>query len=256
MTIPEIIYESSSFPNAWVKAVKHVMRSKSEITFGGKMKDKEPPQYERKKAYDSDQIIVLEGQALEEALAGVLHPKFPTKNQHKEAYLREWDRGYDWRKQGFSYCYENRGEAYLGVTLKRAIPEYQIIDQWKLAREDIANQIATDIQSNRNVIVIGNPSIDRFEIPDSPPCLREIWIRWEGKDRISVKSLWRSRDLFAAWPVNICGLLNAVQREVVEPNKCKMVQYVDKSHSLHIYHYDWDDASKVELLPVNLALMR
>ena len=59
-----------------------------------------------------------------------------------------------------------------------SIPE--IIDQWELAKEDLAQQISTGISSNRNIIDIGNPSIDRFEIPESPPCLRNIFTRLEG----------------------------------------------------------------------------
>lgn len=242
----ELIKEKNSFPNAWARAVAEVMKNGQEITFGGKIKDKD--QYEKKVAKDMDLGIVLEGNALKEAIAGVLHPKFPTKEMHKDAYMKEWERGYDWQKQGFTYCYEDRAEAYRGPLCS--------IDQWALAREDLVQQIATGIQSNRNVIVIGNPSIDRFEIPDSPPCLREIWIRHEGNGKASVKTLWRSRDLFAAWMTNIPGLLSAVMREVIIPNNCEIVQYVDKNHSLHLYREWWEAAALVKPVPVNPQMMR
>lgn len=181
--IPEVIYERNSFENAWYRALNHVLKTHNEITFGGKVKDKVPVQYEK----------------------------------------------------------------------KIAIPIS--IDQWNLAKEDLAQQIETGIQSNRNVVVIGNPSIDRFEIPDSPPCLREIWIRYAGESNVIVKTVWRSRDLYGALMTNIAGLLSAVMREVIIPNGCKLIQYVDKSHSLHIYKYDWESASKVKPIPINPMLM-
>lgn len=253
MTSVELIKERNSFPNAWARAVAEVMKNGQEITFGGKIKDKD--QYEKKSAMDTDIEIVLEGNALKEAIAGVMHPKFPTKENVLREYMKEWTRGYDWRKQGFTYCYEDRAEAYQGFSCCLQ-NEFITIDQWTLARNDLAQQIATGIQSNRNVIVIGNPSIDRFEIPDSPPCLREIWIRHEGDCRVSVKTLWRSRDLFNAWMTNIPGLLSAVMREVIIPNNCEIVQYVDKNHSIHIYRGDWDDAMGIRPVPVNPQMMR
>lgn len=256
--IPEVIHEKYSFGNAWYRALRHVLRTHHEITFGGKIKGKNPPQYEKKPAYDSDTIIVLEGNALQEALDCKLHPQFPTKELHKEAYLKEWERGFDWKKQGFTYCYEDRAENYKGYKIRNSVDDVILIsiDQWNLAKEDLAQQIETGIQSNRNVIVIGNPSVDRYEIPDSPPCLREIWIRWEKENFVSVKTVWRSRDLYAAWMTNIAGLLKAVMREVIIPNNCKIIQYVDKNHSLHIYRGDIESAQKVKSIPINPMSMR
>lgn len=282
ITYVETIYENQSFPNAWVKAMREVIRNGKEINFGGGV--------EKKKAKDAHLTIVLEGRALQEAIEGKLHPQFPTKEKHKQAYIKEWARGYDWKKQGFTYCYGDRAEAYQGYKGISNIYHEIIpftIDQWKLAKEDITQQIKTGIQSNRNVIVIGNPSIDRFEIPESPPCLREIWIRYEMNryiwldtdkhltstmmtaDRakeikidltkvtviplISVSTAWRSRDLGTAWPVNVAGLLDAVKREVADPNGCEIVQYVDESRSLHVYQYDWHLFDEITPVPVNLA---
>ncbi len=251
-----LIRENSSFANAWARAIAVNTDIGKEITFGGKVKGKD--QYEKKIARDMDMTIVLEKNALQEALIGKLHPQFPTKEKVLAGYLEEWKRGYDWRKQGFTYCYEDRAEAYTGYELANGNEYFTeiAIDQWQLAKEDLAKQIETGIQSNRNVIVIGNPGIDRFEIPDSPPCLREIWIRHEGDHKVSVKTVWRSRDLYAAWMTNVIGLLSAVMREVIVPNNCKIVQYVDKCHSLHCYRGDWDDAAKVKLVPVSPQLMR
>lgn len=247
----DILYEDQSFPNAWVRAMMMNKRNGKVIHFGGGKEIKE--------AKDISLTVVLEGNALQEALNGKLHPQFPTKERHKEAYIKEWERNYDWRKQGFTYCYEDRCEAY-----KIGQDKYEediLCDQWKLAREDLAEQIRTSTQSNRNVIVIGNPSIDRFEIPESPPCLREIWIRFEGFDKstsigqgmiplVSIETDWRSRDLGSAWPVNIIGLLSAIKREILEPNGAKLLQYRDHSRSLHVYSYDWPLFDAIRQLPI------
>lgn len=241
----DVIKESQSFPNAWWQMVRHIKMYGKKIKFGGIDQNKK---FEEKIALDADLTVVLRGNALQEAIDGRIHPQFPTKNKVLQGYLEEWKRGYDWRKQGFTYCYEDRAEAYQGFKNPGFscddILNAFTIDQWKLAKEDLANQIATQIQSNRNVIVIGNPSIDRYEIPDSPPCLREIWIRLEGFDDgiplVTAKWLFRSRDVGSAWMTNVVGLLSAIRREVVIPNGCELIQAVDKNMSSHMYHWDWN----------------
>jgi len=255
LTDVDTIIETESFGNAWWRALRHVKIHGKEIHFGGKFKDKD--QYEKKTAMDVKLCIVLTGNALAEAIEGKLHPQFPTKEKVKEGYLEEWKRGYDWRKQGFTYCYEDRIEAYPGTRKVNGVMADNVpikIDQWKLAREDLAQQIATGIQSNRNVIVIGNLSIDRFEIPDSPPCLRELWIRFEGFidgiPCVSVHWRFRSRDLGSAWMTNIIGILSAVMREVIEPNGAVIIQVVDDNDSIHVYRGDWGLFDTVERVPV------
>lgn len=262
----DVIYEKDSFLNAWARAMAHVKMNGKKIRFGGRIKGKD--QVEIKTALDVDLTIVLEQNALKEAIEGKLHPEFPTKELVKQAYLKEWERGYDWRAQGFTYCYEDRAEAYQGYKVVKInlqhfsfqpdqVPSIETenihpikIDQWRLAREDLAQQIESGVQSNRNVIVIGNPSIDRFEIPDSPPCLREIWIRHEGNRKVSVKWKFRSRDLGSAWMTNVIGLLYAIRREITEPNGCEIVQVVDRNDSLHVYKGDWGLFDRAKMLSV------
>ncbi|MDL5503174.1 MAG: hypothetical protein QSU88_08155, partial [Candidatus Methanoperedens sp.] len=38
----------------------------------------------------------------------MLHPQFPTKELHVKEYLKQWERDYDWKKQGFEYNYMDR----------------------------------------------------------------------------------------------------------------------------------------------------
>jgi thymidylate synthase len=257
-TTVDVVHEFNSFPNAWARAVKMVMKhgKEKEIKFGGKIPEKD--QYEVKIAREMYLTVVMEGNAIKDIINLVRHPQFPTKENVLMGYLKEWERGYDWVKQGFTYCYEDRIESYPS-TMMYDIDEgskLKRVDQWKLAREDLRNQISDGIQSNRNSIVIGIPYVDRYEIPDSPPCLREINIRWEGDNKVSVVTYWRSRDLYSAWMSNIFGLISAVQREVVIPNGCEIIQYVDTARSLHIYKGDWESAEKVNLVQVNPQMIR
>lgn len=237
MSYVKVIHESSSFANAWRKALQEVIASGTDIKFGDK---KEP-----KNAREIDCDIVLEGTALKEAIEGKLHPSFPTKELVKEAYLKQWERDFDWEKQGFKYNYNNRCCKH-PVSKHLFIDGESHIDQWELAREDIWLQKVTGISSNRTLVLVGNVTIDWLEIHNEPPCLICIWIRYEGDNKISVKALFRSRDLYNAWMTNVVGLLRTVIREIAIPTGCEIVQYVDKNFSLHIYSGDLESASKVK----------
>jgi thymidylate synthase len=250
----DVIDEKNSFGEAWRRGLRHIKMFGKPIEFG--------TEKELKYATDVCLIVSLTENALSEAISGKFHPQFPTRQKMRDGYIREWDRDYDWKSQGFTYCYEDRAEAYQGfkkeeIRLQHAdfpnneemgfdssIFKNRTIDQWKLAKEDLSSQISTGISSNRNVIVIGNPSIDRFEIPDSPPCLRELFIRLEGfEDGTPICSahwVFRSRDFGIAWPTNITGILSAIHREVLIPNKAKLNQVIDISHSAHVYRGDYD----------------
>lgn len=250
MRIIENILEKDSFGNAWQRGLSAVLRNNNHITFGDVV--------EPKRAMEIGLNIELVGNALKEALEYKLHPQFPTKELHKQAYINEWNRDFDWKKQGFLYSYEDRCHAYMSSWKRNFNTAEVSIDQWKLTKEDIEEQIHTGISSNRNVIVIGNPSIDRYEIATTPPCLREIWLRYEGKDTatgknlISVSTVWRSRDGYAAWMTNICGLLSAVVREIGIPTNSIICHYEEHIKSFHIYHWDWDDAKKIRRIPTIL----
>lgn len=241
----DVINEEQSFGNAWYRGLRHIKMFGRPITFGDKK--------ESKYATDVCLIVNLTCNALQEAIDGKFHRQFPTREKMRDGYIHEWDRGFDWKKQGFTYCYEDRAEKYQGYknqaiynpddnTTKIFVPF--TIDQWKLTKEDLAQQIATQISSNRNVIDIGNPSIDRSEIPESPPCLRMIQIRLEGIENgipyVSSRWVFRSRDFGMAFPTNITGILSGIKREVLKPNKAELIQVIDISTSAHVYHGDYN----------------
>ena len=72
-----------------------------------------------------------------------------------------------------------------------------------------------------------------------------MWIRYLGDHEVDVHFEYRSRDLWGAFPANLCALVEMLYREVLTPNKCEIKRIVDYSDSLHIYENDLDAARKV-----------
>jgi len=243
-----MLIESNSFPNTWVKSIKHVLREGKKIKFGGK-------EY-LKNAIDTDLVIVMSYKAIQQALNKELHPQYPNKEHALESYIKEFEPDYNIQKR-FPYTYGERCYRYEssmldsvetnGLTVT-AIP--RMINQIKLSRECLQEQVKGNYQSNRNTICIMNP-VDRIKIPESMPCLQQINIRYEGHNEVSVKWLFRSHDLYNAWMFNVIALLNMINNEIVKPCGCEIVKLIEYNESMHIYEHNIEEAKKVKLVPIN-----
>lgn len=135
-------------------------------------------------------------------LEPMLHPNFPTKELHLAKYVKQWDRYYDWRKQGFEYNYMDRLIKYPAVWISgmqestnresniyyhKSLPKDMndsnpdtlnslFIDQLKVIRENIAKRIAKGddcLVSNRDQVITWIPDRDMF-ISEDQPCLQRI----------------------------------------------------------------------------------
>lgn len=196
-------------------------------------------------------------------LEPMLHPQFPTKELHLAEYKKQWERDYDWRKQGFEYSYMDRLTKYPSPPNK----EHELVDQLGVIKERIAERIEKGdecLVSNRDQAITWRPSIDLFKKEDQP-CLQRIQffvhqypVECEGNSRGIVRVgkgeihvTWRSRDLYAAWNSNLIGLIGMVQREVFTPNNIELVRVVDFCNSNHIYEGDWASASLVKPIAIN-----
>ena len=113
------------------------------------------------------------------------------------------------------------------------------VDQLALAVE----RIAKTPHSRRAVATTAVPNIDPF-LQEDIPCLREIQLRCpedaQGNLVLHMNTVWRSRDLYKAWPDNIVGLtfLQRTLAERIEALAQRPVlvgSYADYSSSLHIY---------------------
>jgi len=172
----------------------------------------------------------------------MLHPQFPTKELHVKEYLKQWERDYDWKKQGFEYNYMDRLINYPSRDKN--------VDQLKAIRDLLPQGV-----SRRRQAITWIPERDLF-VKEDQPCLQRLWVRALGDGNAEMHCMWRSRDLFAAWNSNMVGLLTMIKREVLEPNDLKLVKVVDFCNSMHIYEADWEAASKVKPLPKSPQMMR
>lgn len=77
------------------------------------------------------------------------------------------------------------------------------------------------------------------------PCLNHIWLRVLDSE-LSITAIFRSNDMFAAWPANAMGL-RALQQHICEqiqqrsPHKLRLGPLITISQSAHIYEDTWEN---------------
>ena len=215
---PVFQFVSNDFNSAWENAIRNVLMTGKQIVFGGPG--------EAKKAIDTVQTIVLNYNAVNQILAKQIHPKFPFKMV--DQYTREFTQEFLDEHHEFAYLYYDR------LTRDNQINNMRI---------NLSEQMTSGTSSNRNQMTTWIPWIDQHI--SATPCLQRIKVRYEGDNTVSVIFDWRSRDLFGAWQVNLVGLIDMLQREVTEPNECKIARIIDRNDSLHIYNSDLQAAKQV-----------
>lgn len=118
-----------------------------------------------------------------------------------------------------------------------------IVDQMEIALDRAAKTPHT----RRAVATTSVPNIDPF-LKEDVPCLREVQLRCpedgHGNLVLNMNTMWRSRDLYKAWPDNIIGitfLQQTLAQQVAERagRPCKAGSYADYASSLHIYGQDF-----------------
>ncbi|MBU3966065.1 MAG: hypothetical protein KKG76_01630, partial [Euryarchaeota archaeon] len=217
---PTNLIHAVGLADAWAQAVNFVMKN------GMQIKTEYGPM-------SRDICSVIE--VREPFAEPMLHPQFPTKELHVKEYLKQWERDYDWKKQGFEYNYMDRLINYPSRGTD--------VDQLKAIRDLLPQGV-----SRRRQAITWIPERDLF-VKEDQPCLQRLWVRALGDGNAEMHCMWRSRDLFAAWNSNMVGLLTMIKREVLEPNELTLVKVVDFCNSLHIYEADWEAASSVKPLP-------
>lgn len=261
---PTVHIIANGFPDAWYQAVK-------ECVDNGVLIKREYGKPVNTKAIIS---LIEVNNPLQEPM---LHPSFPTKELHLGEYVKQFDRGYDWKTQGFEYSYidrlvnypttdiYSRDDGYFKVERK---PYTKSIDQIKVIRDKMSERIKKGgecLVSNREQAITWAPERDLF-VKEDQPCLQRVQFfiysfpSIEGDTIIPGKGefhvSWRSRDLYAAWNSNLIALTSFFKKEVFDPNNIKIIRCVDFSNSLHIYQGDWESAKNVKPPSVNLYASR
>jgi thymidylate synthase len=252
--------EITSFINGWAQIILFICLRGIFAIIGSK---KQP-----KKIKDSVHLIVFSGRAIREILDGTIHPQFPFKNvaEYSEEFTRSYLSAYLKKPERlkFVYLYFERFVRYIVPEPKRvsflekiayslkslegvfskATNNDVLMDQLVVLRKQVAEQVKNAIASNRHQIITWLPYIDMDN--ESPPCLQRIWIRVYPNGSVDIHLDWRSRDAYAAYMVNLIGLIRMLYREVIAPNGCTIVRVIDYCDSLHVYYADLDAAMKVK----------
>jgi thymidylate synthase len=237
---------SSSFALAWQNAVKFVRKSSMDIEFGGGN--------EGKPALDSQTSILLDEHAIANIFAWNVHPSDPFGTKTKIAeYLKEYQAGFD--DTIFDYTY--RGRLERGFEQEKYSDdrghERVALNQLDILKTGLEKQIDENLSSNRNIAILFNPEIENFS-GLATPCLNEILIRYEGNNKVSIHTTFRSHDLFQAWESNIIAVLTMLNEEVVKPCGCTIKFLSEHNYSLHIYKHNLDAANNIKEVSINPQL--
>lgn len=226
--------EETNFSNAWYKALQHVLKHGTPLTFG----------VDKKEAIDSTQVIELTGRAITQVLNGEIHPMstFKALASYKKEFTYDYLLDYVDKQENekFDYLYMER-LAWVPVE------EGCAFDQIHKIKSAIKEQKETQTPSNYCIATTWNKITDGRNNKSSP-CLQIIQCRWNQGDLVDIHYMWRSRDLYNAWQANIIALTDMINREVVAPNKCKIARINDYSTSLHIYKSDIEQAKRVNMV--------
>lgn len=117
------------------------------------------------------------------------------------------------------------------------------VDQMALA----VDRVAQTPHSRRAVATTAVPNLDPF-LKEDVPCLREVQLRCPedaaGGLVLNMNTMWRSRDLYKAWPDNVVGVtfLQSVLAGDIAAKAGRPVRvgsYADYSSAMHIYGQDF-----------------
>lgn len=257
---PINLINATDFRNGWAEAIRFVLNKGVVIIFGGPDKD-DRTKIERKTAKDSRQMLVFTGQAIEQIENFEVHPAYfmhgPGLKTYCQQLTREGVAAWSALPEG-----DNHKSAYNYLELFINYPRVfgpGTVDQMQILKENLAEQMQNDIISNRTQAITWQP--EKHAKHHEPPCLQRVQIRYLGKDIqgndvVEVGYDWRSRDGARAFPSNEVCLTAAINREVIKPNKCKIIRIIDYSASWHIYEEFWEEAMEIKPVAINPQMMR
>lgn len=135
---------------------------------------------------------------------------------------------------------DNKTEYTYGQRMR----QYFKVDQIEAAIAKLAKK-----PNNTNTVIDLWDSEKDFSNNNSP-CLNHIWIRITEDDSLSLTAIFRSNDMFAAWPANAMGL-RTLQQVIIDQLRYETGRFITPdpliiiSESAHIYGHDWQAANQV-----------
>jgi hypothetical protein len=118
-----------------------------------------------------------------------------------------------------------------------------IVNQMELA----VDRIARTPYSRRAMATTAVPNIDVY-LKEDVPCLREVQLRCpedaDGNYVLNMNTMWRSRDLYKAWPDNVIAITfmqSVLAARIAEKagRTTRVGSYADYSFAMHIYGQDF-----------------
>jgi thymidylate synthase len=141
--------------------------------------------------------------------------------------------------EAYDYTYHDRIFRYRPSEANRKIDQI----------EYIVEKLSKAPYSNRAQAVTW--MVWKDEHPEvGPPCLQIVWCKII-REKLEMHTHWRSRDAYAAAPMNMWALTN-LQKIIADRIGIETGQYVDTSESFHIYEENFKRVQSV----VNLAKAR
>ncbi len=239
---------SVSFPRAWEEAVKFVRKSHEILEFGGGK--------EVKHAHDSQCTIILDEHAVREVLNHVVHPSDPFATELKiREYIKEYSDSFDASKFDYTYYDILKNGFKMNGSLTFDTPFDDYFNQIEALRKGLEKQVKEQLSSNRNVAILWNPVVHTYSIK-AQPCWNEVSVRWKPGNKVELFWTFRSHDLFQAWEANTIAMTTFLNRDVVEPCGCEIMEICEFNYSLHIYDYNLDVANNIKEVQINPALKR
>jgi thymidylate synthase len=243
------LVQRQNFGDAWIEALYNAVTYGVDITFGSPT--------ERKQARDTSQTIVLTGEAIKQLANCEIHPGTGKPGSGLgplscAQYKNECDR--EWYNTIYKLLPEGDKKKFVYLYIERLIETY--CDQLAELRKMLADSIASGVMSNRTQAITWNPHLDIGN--PAPPCFQRLWIRYYPENCIDVHISWRSRDLRNAFQENNVAIYGMVDREIAEPNGCRIIRVRDDSDSLHVYTGAISDSMEILRLEAknNPNLMR
>lgn len=239
--LPFFEIESNSFPNAWARAMRLVMSQG--MTY---------PNEWGQRAKGISLVVNFDRTAIKEIEDLKLHPDFPTREIHVKEYLKQFDRENipKEKAQTKEYLLRMVGEdipildkaSHFDYTYLLRLTDYNGFDQLESAKEKI-KQIGT----RRINLITWKPIRDNSQ--ESVPCLQLINLFRINEEQVQGFLTWRSRDGFAAFQTNLCGIVYMINKYILKPCDLILSRLTDYSMNFHVYESNWPFAKKIKLSP-------
>jgi thymidylate synthase len=195
---------------------------------------------EVKKAREVFATIQFFGRAIIDLKSGKAPEGFSWGGLQKIKEFQQLAIAEDTNQHGHDYTYQQLLRGWKGVLQGGYEIEF---NQLEAIRRGIRDEIEAEIESNRHVAVLYDPV--KMKDMVSKPCWNWLQVRYMGRNRISVRVLFRSHDYGTGLWANASFVLFMLDHFIAKKLKCHISEFIIVSASGHIYDSEADAAEDV-----------